>query len=90
MWCASQNQKFQKKRKGDEPSEYDPFGDEEDGVDLEENVKHKGTKAAACAILLQEKLPSARVVYVSATGASEPEHLLYASRSALVRVTPRG
>jgi len=32
---------------------------------------------------LQKLLPNARVVYVSATGASEPEHLLYASRLGL-------
>ena len=38
----------------------------------------------ACAVRqLQELLPRARVVYVSATGASTPEHLKYASRLGL-------
>ena len=42
-----------------------------------------GTKSAQAVLRLQKLLPNARVVYVSATGASEPEHLLYASRLGL-------
>jgi hypothetical protein len=42
-----------------------------------------GTASAQAVIMLQKLLPNARVVYVSATGASEPEHLLYASRLGL-------
>ena len=42
-----------------------------------------GTASAQAVLLLQKLLPLARVVYVSATGASEPEHLLYASRLGL-------
>ena len=44
----------------------------------------KAGSQTACAVrLLQELLPRARVVYVSATGASSPEHLKYASRLGL-------
>eukprot|EP00961_Rhodomonas_salina_P144601 1946861-Rhodomonas_salina.1 len=56
-----------------------------DGVlALDEAHKAKNeTKSAAAVIKLQDQLPSARVVYVSATGASEPGHLVYASRLGL-------
>jgi len=43
----------------------------------------EGTNSALAVLLLQKLLPNARIVYVSATGASEPEHLLYASRLGL-------
>ncbi len=44
----------------------------------------KAGSQTACAVRqLQELLPRARVVYVSATGASSPEHLKYASRLGL-------
>jgi hypothetical protein len=43
----------------------------------------EGTNSAQAVLLLQKQLPNARVVYVSATGASEPEHLLYATRLGL-------
>ena len=42
-----------------------------------------GTKASSTVINLQRRLPMARVVYVSATGASEPAHLSYAVRLGL-------
>jgi hypothetical protein len=42
-----------------------------------------GSQTACAVRQLQEFLPRARVVYVSATGASTPEHLKYASRLGL-------
>lgn len=39
-----------------------------------------GSKVAACVLELQRRLPSARVLYASATGCSEPEHLAYMER----------
>ena len=48
-----------------------------------EGTQIAGTHSAQAVLLLQKLLPLARVVYVSATGASEPEHLLYASRLGL-------
>eukprot|EP00960_Hanusia_phi_P031411 749277-Hanusia_phi.AAC.4 len=43
----------------------------------------KGSKSAIAVHMLQEHLKSARVIYVSATGASKPDHLVYASRLGL-------
>uniref|UniRef100_A0A0C3TLL1 Strawberry notch AAA domain-containing protein n=1 Tax=Guillardia theta (strain CCMP2712) TaxID=905079 RepID=A0A0C3TLL1_GUITC len=50
---------------------------------LSQALRTNGTKSATAVIEIQQQLPLARVVYVSATGASEPEHLLYASRLGL-------
>ncbi|KAJ1481743.1 P-loop containing NTP hydrolase pore-1-domain-containing protein, partial [Baffinella frigidus] len=50
-------------------------GDAGDGV--------RGSKSANAVTTLQARLPSARVVYVSATGASESAHLLFAARLGL-------
>ena len=40
----------------------------------------KPTKTAVCVVALQEVLPNARVLYASATGASEPKNLGYMTR----------
>lgn len=48
-----------------------------------ERGKIEPSKTALAGIDLQEKLPKARVVYVSATGATEIENLLYATRLGL-------
>jgi hypothetical protein len=42
-----------------------------------------GSQTATAVCRLQELLPNARVVYISATGASSPEHLKYAGRLGL-------
>ncbi|EKX47790.1 hypothetical protein GUITHDRAFT_69176, partial [Guillardia theta CCMP2712] len=42
-----------------------------------------GSKAAVAVHMLQDHLKNARVIYVSATGASKPDHLVYASRLGL-------
>lgn len=42
--------------------------------------KAKNSKAASHALEIQNKLPNARIVYASATGASEPRHLGYMTR----------
>ena len=44
---------------------------------------NKATKAATFVAELQERLPLARIVYVSATGASEPKHFMQLSRLGL-------
>ena len=44
------------------------------------NNTSKSTKTGAYVLELQQKLPKARVVYCSATGASEPRHMAYMSR----------
>jgi len=43
----------------------------------------KPTKTGLCVLELQKKLPKARVVYASATGASEPRNMAYMSRLGL-------
>nr|CAB3265878.1 protein strawberry notch homolog 1 [Phallusia mammillata] len=43
----------------------------------------KSTKTGATVLLLQNQLPKARVVYASATGASEPRNMAYMSRLGL-------
>ena len=43
----------------------------------------KPTKTGMCVLELQKKLPKARVVYASATGASEPRNMAYMSRLGL-------
>lgn len=43
----------------------------------------KPTKTGQCVLELQKKLPKARVVYASATGASEPRNMAYMSRLGL-------
>ncbi|XP_067934422.1 protein strawberry notch homolog 1-like [Watersipora subatra] len=43
----------------------------------------KPTKTGLCVLELQQKLPNARVVYASATGASEPRNMAYMSRLGL-------
>lgn len=45
--------------------------------------KQKSTKCGAAVARLQEQLPSARVVYSSATGASEPLNMAYMTRLGL-------
>ena len=45
--------------------------------------KHTSTKTALAVVVLQAAVPQARVIYASATGASEPAHLGYMSRLAL-------
>ena len=45
--------------------------------------KSSGSKAAHAVRELQDRLPMARVVYVSATGVTEPEHLACLSRLGL-------
>ena len=40
----------------------------------------KPTKTAAAVVALQDALPQARVLYCSATGASEPKNLAYMTR----------
>ena len=47
------------------------------------NAKQEGTQAAQAGILLQKRLPNARIVYASATGATEVSNLGYASRLGL-------
>jgi hypothetical protein len=42
-----------------------------------------GSKAARAVQELQDRLPMARIVYVSATGVAEPEHLACLSRLGL-------
>jgi len=51
------------------------------GADAGDGVR--GSKAAVAVCALQARLPAARVVYVSATGASEAAHLLFAARLGL-------
>ncbi len=51
---------------------------------LSDEFEATGTASAQAVIMLQKLLPNARVVYVSATGASQPEHLLYASRLGII------
>lgn len=48
-------------------------------ISMTKNKKNQ-TKAAEFALLIQERLPRARVVYASATGASETKHLGYMTR----------
>lgn len=48
-------------------------------ISMTKNKKNQ-TKAAEFALLIQERLPKARVVYASATGASETKHLGYMTR----------
>lgn len=43
-------------------------------------TKAKPTKAAQAVVELQSRLPLARVVYASATGASEPRNMAYMTR----------
>lgn len=43
----------------------------------------KPTKTGLAVLELQQKLPKARVVYASATGASEPRNMAYMSRLGL-------
>lgn len=57
--------------------------DEDDKDKPREMPAPMGTKASSTVINLQKMLPKARVVYVSATGASEPAHLSYAVRLGL-------
>jgi hypothetical protein len=45
--------------------------------------KSGGSKAARAVQELHDKLPMARIVYVSATGVAEPEHLACLSRLGL-------
>ena len=73
------------------------FGEDFDGViafDESHNMANaapergeRGTKPpsgmALAGLMLQERLPNARVVYVSATGATEVRNLIYASRLGL-------
>jgi hypothetical protein len=65
----------------------DTMKEENVGIEdhLPEDVQEQaqGTASAQAVLMLQKLLPNARVVYVSATGASEPEHLLYATRLGL-------
>lgn len=42
--------------------------------------KHKSTKTGQVVLELQKKLPNARVVYASATGATEPKNMAYMVR----------
>ena len=78
-----QNQRFQKKKRTKDVD--DPFAEEEEQLEPEEEVwvKSSGTKAASCAIRLQDLIPSARVVYVSATGARSVLPLAYERRECL-------
>lgn len=48
-------------------------------ISMAKNKKNQ-SKAAAYAVEIQERLPRARVVYASATGASETKHLGYMTR----------
>eukprot|EP01088_Endostelium_zonatum_P003621 TRINITY_DN1480_c0_g3_i1.p1 TRINITY_DN1480_c0_g3~~TRINITY_DN1480_c0_g3_i1.p1 ORF type:complete len:2352 (-),score=735.05 TRINITY_DN1480_c0_g3_i1:187-7242(-) len=48
-----------------------------------EGAKNTSSKTAKTVDALQRALPKARVVYVSATGASEPRHMSYMSRLGL-------
>ena len=52
-------------------------------LDLEDWKKTTGTKSALFVASLQEQLPLARIVYLSATGASDPKHFCNLSRLGL-------
>ena len=43
----------------------------------------KPTKTGLAVLELQEKLPNARIIYASATGASEPKNMAYMVRLGL-------
>lgn len=43
----------------------------------------KPSKTGKCVLELQERLPKAKIVYCSATGASEPRHMAYMTRLGL-------
>ncbi|KII72369.1 Protein strawberry notch 1 [Thelohanellus kitauei] len=50
---------------------------------LKPNGASKPTKTALCVLKLQNDLPRARIVYCSATGASEPRNMAYMTRLGL-------
>ena len=54
-----------------------------DECHLAKNLTGGGSQAAKAVAALQEQLPQARVIYVSATGASQPAHFLNMSRLGL-------
>lgn len=43
----------------------------------------KSTKTGKCVLALQNALPNARVIYASATGATEPRNMAYMTRLGL-------
>jgi hypothetical protein len=57
--------------------------DDDDDDDKKGWGQSKATKTATFVADLQERLPLARIVYVSATGASEPKHFMQLSRLGL-------
>jgi hypothetical protein len=56
---------------------------DEDKDDLESWRKSTATKSAVFVASLQNQLPRARIVYLSATGASDPKHFCNLSRLGL-------
>ena len=54
-----------------------------DECHLAKNLARGGSQAARAVATLQDQLPQARVIYVSATGASQPSHFLNMSRLGL-------
>lgn len=54
-----------------------------DECHLAKNLARDGSQAARAVATLQDQLPQARVIYVSATGASKPSHFLNMSRLGL-------
>lgn len=74
----------------------DWFGSEYDGCIIYDEchkaknisvTEAKSTKTGNAVLELQMKLPQARIVYVSATGASEPRHMGYMVRLGLWGIT---
>ena len=57
--------------------------DDDDALAGGSRGKNAATKTATFVAELQERLPLARIVYVSATGASEPKHFMQLSRLGL-------
>ena len=55
------------------------FGDE--SVDMDHNVEYECLSQAV--VEIQRRLPNARILYVSATGATEAENLCYMTRLGL-------
>eukprot|EP00898_Chlorokybus_atmophyticus_P008365 jgi/Chlat1/852/Chrsp104S01188 len=72
---------------GEEIDIEDPYADDDDLDEPKRSFFNKqklvGTQTADAVIRLQLRLPKARVMYVSATGATEPLNLLYMPRLGL-------